>query len=214
LFLKGLKRHALLLVALALWLPAVAYGIGVVWQYSTTPSHPASPPAQWPTDVPIQREKSRATLVMFAHPRCGCSKASLGELAIIMAHAREKLDAYVFFYTPRSEASTWAHTDLWDDAKAIPGVRAAEDRENTVAQGFGAFTSGQTVVYDSGGRLIFKGGITASRGHSGDSYGRDAIIALVQGQTLRQTGMPVSAPVFGCSWRNNNSHENGIWSRP
>jgi hypothetical protein len=136
---------------------------------------------------------------MFAHPQCGCSKASLGELAVIMAHARQQLNAHVFFYVPRDQAVSWAQTDLWEDAKAIPGVRVAEDHENSVAQGFGAFTSGQTLVYDSGGRLIFNGGITASRGHSGDNYGRDAIIALLQDHTLRPAGLPVTAPVFGCS---------------
>jgi len=83
-----------------------------------------------------------------------------------MAHAGGQLDAQVFFYMPADEARKWARTDLWRTASAIPGVRIFEDHEAVVAKSFGAFTSGQTLLYDSTGHLLFKGGITASRGHS------------------------------------------------
>jgi hypothetical protein len=138
---------------------------------------------------------------MFAHPQCGCSKASLGELAIIMARARDKVAAYVFFYVPADQPKTWAHTDLWDEAKAIPGVHTAEDQQNSMAEAFGVFTSGQILLYDVDGQLVFNGGITASRGHSGDSYGRDAILALIGGTPRGQANLPIKAPVFGCSLR-------------
>ena len=141
----------------------------------------------------------RATLVMFAHPQCGCSRASVGELAIIMAH--ENVNASVFFYRPPTESPEWAKTDLWQAAAAIPGVHVFEDPGGHVAQSFGVFTSGQTLLYDSGGHLRFKGGITAFRGHSGDNAGRSAITALLQGGALPATGLPVTTPVFGCSLR-------------
>ena len=44
---------------------------------------------------------------------------------------------------------------------------------------FGAATSGQTMVYDPGGRLRFSGGITAARGHYGDNVGVSAIARLI-----------------------------------
>src|SRR6185503_18823559 len=125
------------------------------------------------------------------------SRASLGELAILSAHNGGKLDAHVFFYLPAQETSTWAQTQLWRDATAIPGVHAIEDREAVVAKAFGSFTSGQTLLYDADGRLLFKGGITAFRGHSGDNAGRLAITAMLQGETM--PSLPVVTPVFGCS---------------
>jgi hypothetical protein len=139
-------------------------------------------------------------LVMFVHPRCECSSATVGELAIIMAHAQEKLDAHVFFFLPAGEAAAWARTDLWNTASAIPGVRVQEDREGAIAQSFGSFTSGQTLLYDTQGRLLFKGGITAFRGHSGDNAGRTAITALLRGEAPRNA-LPVMTPVLGCSLR-------------
>jgi len=200
-FLAGLKKQAVTSAAVVLWLPAVAFGINVLWKYSTTPGQPGAPPLDWPPSAPIERVNGRATLVMFAHPQCQCSKATLGELAIIMAHAPGHLAADVFFYLPASAASTWARTDLWQSASAIPEVRVHEDREGAVAQSFGAFTSGQTLLYDTRGRLLFKGGITAFRGHSGDNAGRSAIAALLQGETPRQNILPVMTPVLGCSLR-------------
>src|SRR5258708_6591833 len=198
-FVADVKKHAIIAVAVSLWVPAVAFGINALWKFATTPGHPARPPLVWPASAPIKRSSERATLVMFAHPRCQCSSATLGELAIVMAHAQGRLDADVFFYLPAQEAGTWARTDLWRSASGIPGVRVFEDREASVARSFGAFTSGQTLLYDSRGRLLFQGGITAFRGHSGDNAGRGAIDALVRGVTPPQDSLPVVTPVLGCS---------------
>lgn len=171
--------------------------MGVLWRYSNTPGHAASPPAGWPSDVSVKPKKGRSTLLMFAHPNCPCSRASIGELAIIMARSSEKLDAHVFFYYPVHESSAWARTDLWDSAKSIPGVHVIEDAGGTLALRFGAFTSGQTLLYNPDGRLVFNGGITAARGHSGDNNGRHAILALLQRGTQERS----VTPVFGCSLR-------------
>jgi hypothetical protein len=199
--LNAVRKHAIVGIALAVWLPGVVYGFGVLWRYSTTPGQPASPPAKWPQQVKIQRKPTQATLLMFTHPQCGCSRASLGELAILMAHAHEHVNVNVLFYAPQDEPIAWAKSDLWETAEKIPGVTVIEDRGSTVARSFGVFTSGQTLVYDSNGRLIFNGGITASRGHSGDNYGRDAIIALLQDHLAPGKTLPVTSPVFGCSLR-------------
>ena len=195
--LTRLKKPAVTVAAIALWVSLVGVGISVLWRYSSTPGRAATPLSAWPGDAPVQRVKGRSTLVMFAHPHCPCSRVSVGELAILMAHAREKLDAYVFFYFPAQESSAWARTDLWDSARSIPGVHAVEDPGGALALRFGAFTSGQTLLYNPDGRLEFNGGITASRGHSGDNNGRHAILAMLQGGTLERS----MTPVFGCSLR-------------
>src|SRR5436309_12091604 len=99
-FFGGSKKQGVIVAAVALWVPAVTFGISVLWKYSTPPGHPAAPPAYWPWNAPIKRKEGRPTLLMFAHPQCQCSRASLGELAIIMAHAGAQLDAQVLFYLP------------------------------------------------------------------------------------------------------------------
>jgi hypothetical protein len=63
------------------------------------------------------------------------------------------------------------------------------------ARRFGASTSGQTLLYNMAGRLVFNGGITIARGHSGSNDGRDAVVALLSGLVPMHT----ITPVFGCS---------------
>ncbi len=139
--------------------------------------------------------KGRATLVLFVHPQCPCSKSTIEELAHIVAHSLERVNGYVFFYSPEEKPSDWARTGLWQSASMIPGVRAMEDPDGREARRFHAATSGQTLLYDAAGHLRFSGGITAARGHSGDNDGRDTIISLV----LTGWAALKTTPVFGCS---------------
>jgi hypothetical protein len=200
------KKWIAIGAAVALWIPAVYYGARILLTYSTTPGRPAEPLREWPTGSAVvrgslERNSQHYTLLLFAHPQCSCTKATLGELALLMAHSGGQLDAKVFFYLPAVEASSWARTDLWQTASAIPGVRAFEDRDGGMAQRFGAFTSGQTLLYSPSGRLLFHGGITAFRGHSGDNAGRSAITALLRGEIPPASPFPLVTKVFGCSLR-------------
>jgi hypothetical protein len=141
--------------------------------------------------------RGRPTLLVFVHPRCPCSGATIGELARILAKYHNRVTTAVFFYSPSTEAPEWHRTDLWLAASAIPGVRITEDLDGSAARMFGAYTSGETLLYTPDGRLAFHGGITPARGHEGDSAGQDAILSLLSGKPAASN----SAPVFGCSIR-------------
>jgi hypothetical protein len=54
--------------------------------------------------------------------------------------------------------------------------------------------SGETLLYDPHGRLVFRGGLTAGRGHAGDSPGRRAVVACFNEPTPERRDLPV----FGC----------------
>src|SRR2546427_12900141 len=132
----SLKKKAIAVVALAIWASVVGFGMSILWRHSTTAGKPAIPLAGWPANAPLPLAKGRATLVMFAHPNCPCSRASIGELAVIMARSRGKLDARVLFLKPANEASAWVRTDLWRTAQSIPGVQAIEDPDGAFALRF------------------------------------------------------------------------------
>jgi hypothetical protein len=134
-------------------------------------------------------------LVMLAHPRCVCTRASVGELAELMARAHDRPKAYVVFIKPAGTAASWDDTDLQRGAAAIPGVTVVRDEDGVETQRFGAETSGQTLLYDAGGHLIFSGGTTGSRGHPGDNIGRASILALLNREEARRS----TTSVFGCS---------------
>lgn len=188
-------RRIILYVLGLLWLGGFLVGMKTLAAYDNTPGVPAAPPASWPAGTRFRRDSGKPTLMLFVHPRCPCSRASLSELEELMAQARGRLAVYVLFYRPSKYPRGWEQTDLWFHAAAIPGVTALPDPDGESAQAFGAATSGQAIFYDSAGRERFRGGITGARGQSGDNAGSRAILALVKGE---RADAPIT-PVFGCS---------------
>ena len=178
---------------LALWALVVAAGMFVLVRYSLGPGHPAHAPAVWPAGSHIPRTAGRPALVMIAHPKCACTRASIGELAVLMTHCGDQVSASVLFVRPPGTSHEWNETDLRRSAEAIPGVRVLTDEGEREATLFGALTSGQVLLYDGAGRLRFSGGITDGRGHAGDNPGRAAVEQLLHGRPGAST-----SPVFGC----------------
>jgi hypothetical protein len=188
------KIRAILFLSAISWLSLVGVGLWLLWGYENAPSIAAESPRQWPAASGIQPAPDQATLVMLAHPHCPCTRASIGELASIMAHSQGRLSAYVLFIKPEGSSDDWEKTDLWQSASNIPGVKVILDGDGREARLFQAATSGQTVLYDSNGRLLFSGGITGSRGHFGDNAGQGSIIAIVDAEVPERT----ATSVFGC----------------
>jgi hypothetical protein len=182
-------------VLAAIWLAAVVGGMVVLLNYSNSPGSVGATPAFWPIDSRIPFDASQLNLIVFAHPRCPCTRATLGELELLMARCQGRLSAQVWFVKPAGTTDDWMSTDLWLTASAIPGVAIHSDDGMLEARRFGAETSGQTLLYDQRGRLLFQGGITISRGHSGDNPGRSAVRDLLD----RKLSNKVQTPVFGCS---------------
>lgn len=195
------RRSLVILASITLWLLVVGIGLSVLLSYENTPGVAAKPLESWPADSQIQRAPGRATLVMLVHPHCPCSRASLGELALLMAQSQGRLEAYVLFLKPAGFSDDWEKTDLWQSAAGINGVKPIVDHDGVEARRFHAKTSGQTVLYDAEGRLVFSGGITVARGHAGDNAGRSAIVSLVNARVAEQT----ETPVFGCPLFDDNS---------
>jgi hypothetical protein len=187
-------RHRLLWTAFGVvWIAGVAAGLAWLAAYDNGAGAAAHPPVRWPADSRIVRDTTRPTLVMLAHPRCVCTRASVGELGELMARAQQPPKAYVVFIKPAGTGKDWDDTDLWHSAASIPGVTVLRDDDGLEVRRFGAETSGSTLLYDANGWLMFSGGTTGSRGHPGDNVGRASILALVNHQAAQST-----AAVFGC----------------
>jgi hypothetical protein len=183
----------------AVWLGIVLAGTLMMVVYANTPGEAGSSPASWPDSSQLPRNTNSATLVMFIHPHCPCSRASIGELALLMAHCQGRVGAHVFFVKPAGMTTEWMQTDTWKEASRIPGVTVHPDDEGREAKRFGAETSGTTELFDAEGRLLFHGGITAARGHAGDNNGRDAVQALLFHEPAAETKTPVlGCSLFGC----------------
>ena len=175
----------------------------MVLNHETSAGRSAAAPHNWPTEAPIALDRHRATLLLFAHPHCPCTRATLGELNRLLGKYPNRVATHIFFVKPEKAPSDWLHTSLWRSAASMRGVTIHTDRCGTQARLFGAQTSGYVVFYSPEGQLLFKGGITAGRGHAGDNAGLSTIFSLLSGgnPALTQT------PVYGCALTDFDSPE-------
>lgn len=178
--------------AFALWVLCIAIGFGGLWAYSTRPGVSGNPPPSWPEE--IARRGDRSTLVLFCHPRCPCTLASVAELQRLAVECGSDLEIICYLVLPPGVPSSWERGALADQLEGFQEAELRLDPEGRVAERFRIATSGDVCLYDSEGRLAFSGGITPSRAHEGESHGRTAIRGIVaRGEADIRT-----SPVYGC----------------
>jgi hypothetical protein len=193
-----IRRHWALLTCLTAWAVVTVAGFGRLWAYSGTPG-PAfvAPPTAPPSP------EGTYTLLLFLHPECPCSRATLSELDRLAAHTRNRVTIRVYFVIPPgADREQWTRAALVGVASAMPGVRVDFDPAVATARRYGAATSGQALLYTHDGQLAFSGGITAARAHEGDNAGSDAILSVVGGK--RNSAPAAHTPVFGCTLFDND----------
>jgi hypothetical protein len=191
---RNVCRHGARVAVVAVWALTCVVGLMALAQYENTPGRRAEVTNQWPKDTEISRNSDGPTLVMFAHPRCPCTRASIAELERVVAQSGGTIHPHVVFFTPSGMAGGWEQTDLWQSAAAIPGVEVSNDLDGSEARRFHATTSGHTLLYDADGNLLFSGGITAARGHQGDNTGQSAVVSLLRSGSSERR----DTPIFGC----------------
>lgn len=190
-----MRQYLLFGGAFGLWATAVLVGFTALTSYEFDAGTSAQAPQRWPADASITPASAHGTLLVFAHPRCPCTRATVRELEQLLHRAAGTVETTVFFVQPEGYDAAWVQeADLWRLAERIPGVTPYVDVHATEARRFGAITSGQVLFYDATHALQFSGGITASRGHEGDNIGRRAVIDLIHGRSPKHP----SPPVFGC----------------
>jgi hypothetical protein len=188
-----------------LWIGSIGVGGAMLFRYDSTPGSAGRPAEVLPrnlAEVATPVAGGGLKLVVSIHPKCPCSRATMTELARIMTACHGRLETTVLMVRPEGQPEGWEKTDLWTSAARIPGVTVVADAGGAASEKFGADTSGQAMLYDASGKLIFSGGITESRGHEGDNAGQSAIIALVSAGKRAggaAQGTAAKTPVFGCS---------------
>ena len=172
--------HALLVC----WLVVLGASFVALANYQAN-AGPAAQASDWPASTTLVRGTA-PTLVLFLHPECGCSRATLAELRRLLPRIRATLHVQIVM--------SGAGDLLRDGAQAITGATVQDDPACHQARVFGATTSGHTFLFDGDGHLLFHGGVTAARGHEGPNRGVDAILACLatESPAVRTT------PVFGC----------------
>ncbi|MCE9561457.1 MAG: hypothetical protein K8U57_05330 [Planctomycetes bacterium] len=181
-------RSSLGFFAIAIWLGVVIAGFAAWERYDTTPGTSG--------DVPTSQPPSgfKWEVVMFVHPHCPCTRASLAELDGVAREIGPEVSVRIAFVIPADTPEDWERGRTWDRARELGFARVSRDVGGSEALRTGATTSGLVVVFNAAGEVVFRGGITRARGRDGDSPGRRAIGAILAG---RQPELG-ETPVFGC----------------
>lgn len=191
-------RRTLVLALLVGSTLATAAGLLALVNFDQTPGNLGNTPARWPDQTEIRRNGGRATLLVFLHPWCPCSDSTLGnlELARQQSGPNAASELLIAFAVPNTDERPGSgENSLLKRAAEIPGARVLSDQGGRIAASFGARTSGMVLLYNPEGELLFRGGITPSRGHAGQNRSLDRLIqALASGKKDRSRN-----PVFGCA---------------
>lgn len=191
---RDLKRGLTLAAVAAV---ATGWGLMALVRFDLTPGPPGTSPLLWPVSSTLKRSATRSQILVFAHPYCPCTTATLAELSRFSADPgvrREPPAITLVAYRP--PASDWKADQLVSRAPA--GTSLTWDPGAVEARRFGAATSGLVLLYSVAGRLLFRGGVTESRGHEGANYGFDTLLR-VYSAPHSVTGLPAVSRVFGCS---------------
>lgn len=186
-------RTPIWLVSVVCLVPAACW-MGYLSAYANKPGPSDSSLKDWPTGTLIPRDHDRPVLLMFIHPQCPCSSASLEELARVLTQARDLASVYTVFVRPTGMAPGWEASGTWRQAAAIPGVKVMVDASGVEARRFAATTSGEVTLFNKTGALLFRGGMTSSRGHAGDNIGREAVYSWL----TKDVAQHRNTFVFGC----------------
>jgi hypothetical protein len=191
------------------WYGITAFGF-------TTASDPLGAASRdWPAAATIARLGGRPELVLFLHPQCPCSRATVAALEQLssMVPADRQPSICVVIATPRSVGTLWNRSPLEMRAARLPYAHVLYDPGGAETSIFNAGTSGTVLLFDAQGRRLYGGGVTMARGHDGLNTGLLAVAALLVDPSARVTEIPP----FGCELVRDNppsgesSPAAGLW---
>jgi hypothetical protein len=181
------------------WVILCVIGLGAVSLHSFDGVVPhAADHGRWPQDSRLVQESSER-LVIFIHPQCPCTRATLSELEAVLARHTVATTLVVSAIDPE-----WLTSTVMQHINRIQTgypalIDVFLDNDGSESECFEASASGHCMYFNRQGRKVFSGGITASRGHVGDNDARYRLMELIQlNSEVCTLETPSLFPVFGC----------------
>ena len=197
----GLREFGFVNLGLcAIWVGTVSAGSAILLTYDSRPGEIPRQLVGWPSGSSLVRHAKLPTLVMFVHPHCPCTRASISELERLHSDCHGLAEFQVVAYQPASTGEDWRDSPIMRTLIRTDDVGVKWDRDGLETQRFGVATSGHVLLFDRFGRLQFTGGITNSRGHEGSNAGREFMTRFLRFGS-REQSVQTSAfrtSVYGC----------------
>lgn len=187
-------RHASFLPLALAWLLVTVGAFVTLVDFGFRPGSAAAATKRWPERAPVPRDLSRPTLVVFLHPACTHSQATLDQLVDLLRVTRGEVAVHLLFRLDPIHEPDPELTPLRQRALGLTGTAVGDDTAGQAARLFGATHSGQVLLYGVGGELLFSGGISAVADGNTPHPGRAALQALLTGNPTSEN----SALVHGC----------------
>lgn len=179
---------------MALWGTTVLGCVIAMTAYSNLPGLQQNTSSTWPVDSAIKLDSDVPTILLFLHPKCPCSLATVRELQRGLGNDSQAISIRIGLFCPVGRDDSWTDTQLKANAEQAFQGSTFVDREGAEATRFGAITSGQVFAFSPAGECLFRGGATSARGHEGHNLGVQALQQIVAGKPTSCT----TTPVFGC----------------
>ena len=171
--------------------------IGVVAVAGATLLNHAYQPSKTPSESKgaVSLKPSRSyKIVLFAHPFCPCTRATLTELSESLARLSHDVSVTIVFVSRGLNQEDVTSSSTFRMAGMLPGAKVVIDSGAEEASRFGATTSGEAFAFDPSGHMIYHGGLTPGRGHQGDAAGQTQLEQIIAAGGSRFC----TAPIYGC----------------
>lgn len=177
--------------ATVVWLLFLIAGGAWLYVYETTSQPTERKIKAWPESSGLERKRNLESVVVFLHPRCPCTRATVVSLAEL-AKTGPAREIVCVFWIPEGAGAEWRGTGNVEEARRHSGFQVVFDPGGKERALFGARTSGEVFVFDPKGRLRLQGGITPRRGMADALYCRETMRRAQEGKGI------VCTEAFGC----------------
>jgi hypothetical protein len=183
-------RWGLLVASLA------SASLGWMWllEHAFRPTATRDFVAQWPCGARPVPAEADTRIIVFAHPYCPCTRATLDQLDQSLTRFPHNTFVRVVFTTAGLHGRDIAESGLVAFARRMPRVDVYLDETAEETLRFQARVSGEVLAFDRSGNCQFHGGLTSGRGHRGESTGQRQLERVAVGDSTA----PFIGPVYCC----------------
>ena len=103
-------RQRWVLLSVTAWAVACVSVFVLLWSYANVPGAQGMLPVGWTAATELERPDDRAMLLVFAHPKCPCTRATMTAIERLQREVPSSFATRVVFYEPADADASWRQT--------------------------------------------------------------------------------------------------------